>query len=247
MKKQNGITLIALIITIIVMLILVGVSVTIALEGGLFGTAKDVADRYEAEKANETKIATEEYIQGIIDSIGGTGNPEGSGLEPGLYAADGTMTYTWEELLMERELSDGYEGQIIYVENGVFNTSYVGIEGVNYSEDYLVGTLVLDDSVTTLGEWSLSSLHNLTKIIIPDSVTKIYELNDMAMTWNEGITAIAIPDSVTDIDTNAFRQFESLETIYYSGSAEGAPWDENRSTAEITILPYSEAPADLIP
>ncbi len=40
MKKQSGITLIALIITIIVMLILVGVTVNIALNGGLFDTAK---------------------------------------------------------------------------------------------------------------------------------------------------------------------------------------------------------------
>ena len=37
MQKQNkGITLIALIITIIIMLILAGVSVTVALKGGLF-------------------------------------------------------------------------------------------------------------------------------------------------------------------------------------------------------------------
>ena len=36
LKKQNGITLIALIITVIVMLILVGVTVNVALNGGLF-------------------------------------------------------------------------------------------------------------------------------------------------------------------------------------------------------------------
>ena len=45
-KKQKGITLIALIITIIVMLILVGVSVTVALNGGLFSTAKKAKRRY---------------------------------------------------------------------------------------------------------------------------------------------------------------------------------------------------------
>ena len=40
MKSKNGITLIALIITIIVMLILVGVTVTTAIKGGLFSSAK---------------------------------------------------------------------------------------------------------------------------------------------------------------------------------------------------------------
>jgi len=44
LKKQNGITLIALIITIIVMLILVGVTVNIALNGGLFTKADDAKE-----------------------------------------------------------------------------------------------------------------------------------------------------------------------------------------------------------
>ena len=44
MKEQKGITLVALVITIIVMLILVGVSITFALNGGLFTNAKDAAN-----------------------------------------------------------------------------------------------------------------------------------------------------------------------------------------------------------
>ncbi len=55
MKKteEKGITLIALIITIIVMLILVGVTVTVALNGGLFTTAKHAANRTTEEKERE--------------------------------------------------------------------------------------------------------------------------------------------------------------------------------------------------
>ena len=53
MKNQKGITLIALIITIIVMMILVGVSVTVALNSGLFkvaqGAAKNTVDARENE------------------------------------------------------------------------------------------------------------------------------------------------------------------------------------------------------
>ena len=45
MKGQKGITLVALVITIIVMLILVGVSVTVALNGGLFTTAETAKDK----------------------------------------------------------------------------------------------------------------------------------------------------------------------------------------------------------
>ena len=59
MKKEKGITLIALIITIIVMLILVGVSVTVALNGGLFTKAKEAAQgtKTESEKEQLLEIA----------------------------------------------------------------------------------------------------------------------------------------------------------------------------------------------
>lgn len=66
-KKQKGITLIALIITIIVMLILVGVSVTVALNGGLFTTAKEAAKGTETERNKEIALSGEEVeIDGIV-------------------------------------------------------------------------------------------------------------------------------------------------------------------------------------
>lgn len=62
MKKEKGITLIALIITIIVMLILVGVTVTVALNGGLFTTTKQAADRTTEEKEKEIiQVAYSDY------------------------------------------------------------------------------------------------------------------------------------------------------------------------------------------
>ena len=53
MRSQKGITLVALVITIIVMLILVGVSVTVAINGGLFDKAKDAKNQYEEAQAQE--------------------------------------------------------------------------------------------------------------------------------------------------------------------------------------------------
>ena len=57
LKEQKGITLIALIITIIIMLILVGVSVTVALNGGLFNTAKKAKDDTKTAIKAEQKLA----------------------------------------------------------------------------------------------------------------------------------------------------------------------------------------------
>lgn len=74
-KEQKGITLIALIITIIVMLILVGVSVTVALNNGLFKATKSATDNTlkerDAEQAlsNGTVNINGEIYQSIEDYI----------------------------------------------------------------------------------------------------------------------------------------------------------------------------------
>ena len=63
MKKNKGITLIALIITIIVMLILVAVSVNILIKSNLIGTAEKTMDKYN-------KVAEEEGNSGVIEING---------------------------------------------------------------------------------------------------------------------------------------------------------------------------------
>ena len=62
MKRNKGITLVALIITIIVMLILVAVSVNILIKSNLIGTAEKTADKY--------KTASEEEKNGAIEING---------------------------------------------------------------------------------------------------------------------------------------------------------------------------------
>ena len=75
MKKNKGITLIALIITIIVMLILVAVSVNILIKSNLIGTAEKTTNKYKTaseEEANGGAIeidgkkynSIEDYING---------------------------------------------------------------------------------------------------------------------------------------------------------------------------------------
>ena len=61
LKKAAGITLIALIITVIVMLLLVGVTVNVALNGGLFDTAKEARAKTEKQTILEQLIGMAEY------------------------------------------------------------------------------------------------------------------------------------------------------------------------------------------
>ncbi len=85
-KKSNGITLIALIITIIVMLILVGVTITVALNGGLFTTAKSAATNtiIEAEK--------EQLLSAVVATMGDDGKVNFTKLDNNLPTSEWTGT-----------------------------------------------------------------------------------------------------------------------------------------------------------
>ena len=69
LKRENGITLVALVVTIIVMLILLGVTISISLNGGLFETTE------MAKKGTQKEIEREELatiVIGLSNSSTGT-------------------------------------------------------------------------------------------------------------------------------------------------------------------------------
>lgn len=62
LKNQNGITLVALVITIVILIILATVSISIALNGGLVDKAQAGADAYQqAQGAEANTILNVEY------------------------------------------------------------------------------------------------------------------------------------------------------------------------------------------
>ena len=68
--KEKGITLIALVITIIILLILAGVTLTTALgQNGLFQRAKYAGEKYKESEADESEKLgeIEEEIDKVID------------------------------------------------------------------------------------------------------------------------------------------------------------------------------------
>ena len=81
-RTQRCITLIALIITIIVMLILVGVTVTVSLNGGLFTTAKNATNQTQLELDKEQLL---EIALGAMDNEGN--------IDPEEIKKDGRFTY----------------------------------------------------------------------------------------------------------------------------------------------------------
>ncbi len=79
--NSNGITLIALVITIIVLLILAGVTINLTLgENGIFRTAEMAGKNYT--QAQEQELAGIANFENEINNIiAGTGNNSGSGTD----------------------------------------------------------------------------------------------------------------------------------------------------------------------
>ena len=67
MRKNRGITLIALIITIIILLILVGVSINLAIKGDLFGSAEKAVSGTNDKTAQEQTRVDE--LMGELDKV----------------------------------------------------------------------------------------------------------------------------------------------------------------------------------
>lgn len=122
----------------------------------------------------------------------------------GLYKADGSIV-NWQKLL-----DDG----MIKVQDGELTSGYIG--STNTSASALTGTLVIDNSVTSLGENALANCKNLTGIVIPDSVTTMKN-NALMQT---SITDLTIPASVTTLEDNAIALMKKLTilTVNCSGA-----------------------------
>lgn len=55
LKSSKGITLVALVITIIVLLILVGVTLSIVMNGNIIGQAQNAVNTYDDQSKNESQ------------------------------------------------------------------------------------------------------------------------------------------------------------------------------------------------
>ena len=98
--------------------------------------------------------------------------------------------------------------------------SWCGINGCNYlylSKVYIdnqklqeMTTIIIPDSVTSIGSYAFSGCSKLTSIAIPDSVTSI---GYSAFSGCSSLTSITIPDSVTSIGYSAFYGCSSLTSI----------------------------------
>ena len=120
-RKEQGITLIALVVTIVVLLILAGITINILFSnGGIFKTAQDAANAW-----NEATINEQESLSNIAEQIGNLVNGQvggGSETEPEKIPSDGS--FSKEKGVNTPDLQDGALTPVKWVEEPVGSGTY---------------------------------------------------------------------------------------------------------------------------
>ena len=115
-KQERGITLIALVVTIVVLLILAGVSISLVLNNnGVISKAKEARDKYAEAQTNDEKQLNEvsDWIKEAIgDTTGGSGSTvDGVPIPEGYYYVGGTKAkgIVISDNVADKELDKGKE------------------------------------------------------------------------------------------------------------------------------------------
>jgi len=121
-------------------------------------------------------------------------------LDPGLYDENDILLASWGELI-EAGLD---------IETD-FSSSSASSKNINILNSY--GNkykLIVDGSVTSIGDYALYNCNKLIEIILTNRVSAI---GNNAFYFNTSLTSITIPNSVTSIGNNAFYYNTSLTSI----------------------------------
>ena len=180
--KQNGITLIALIITIIVMLILVGVTINVAMNGSLFEKARTAATKTEEQQIYEEIISSMVLNSDSTINVYGTYNTvktalqtEGKTITPSTLedenavalkiAVTGKTGETFNYILSTEEIAISEE----YVLDGLYNCLE---DGDDEEEAFIVENGYIEDAGVYLTKNYIISEEDGTKYPIKFTVLK---------------------------------------------------------------------------
>ncbi|MGN1271163.1 MAG: leucine-rich repeat domain-containing protein [Clostridia bacterium] len=198
MKKEKGITLVALAITIIVMLILLGVTVTGAINGGLIGTSQEAKYKTEIsqiKEALEEEIINRKALKESVEDITIEDLEISDKLKEKfnnklvIYAKSKDILYNPETVTKAEEMAwledmEIYPTTLYFTISGATITGFSekGYEAINKGVlSFIIPTKTKDGTIiTTIGASAFNAntegkekCANVKSIIIPESVTTI--------------------------------------------------------------------------
>ena len=216
LKNRKGITLIALVVTIVVLLILAGVSISLILDNnGIIQKSKQARKEYGQAKENEQTDLNNasSWIDSVVNEPKVV-EPENIGDWKYTEEEDGTITI------------NRYKGSetTVIIPNYINGKKVKKIKSNSYGDGYdIYETSIWDDSICSNNKmtyWYPQT--TIKKIIISEGIETI---GKFAFMCSSALEEVTIPNSVKNIESSAFDGPSSnITSIYYSGTEEG--WSE---------------------
>ena len=233
-KLKDGISLIVLVITIIVMIVLAGAVILALSNSGIIEKAtssafktdvKTIKEEYEYKMA-ELKLNDETFDQTTLNASDTTLSYNTKTEEGGnLYS----IVPTAEKYKDEFEVRDGvlrYKGEnykkLNWAEEvGITTNRYEIVDGVLLSSNanlLLVGTdgkIRIPSNVVKIGEGAFSNVDGLKEVTIPGNVK---EIGQNAFSSNKTLEKVVMEDGVKTIGKSAFNHCVSLKSVTMTDS-----------------------------
>ena len=237
MRKNKGITLVALIITIIVMLILVAVSVNVLIKSNLIGTAEKTVNKYSKAAEEESNGGTIEIngkkYASIEDYIEDNEQYDPDGWVMAWTCADGG---SWSDTIEEGGTAEGDIVAKLYKTGNKITPSSFEFNGktctFNEGDEYnlvIEGTGTMGALMTTEGNnitgatgWHKSTamymmgasdtciMPYVSKIVVGKGIKNI---GGCAFGGDTGLKKVILSSEITSIDEYAFMNCTNLTSI----------------------------------
>ena len=192
--------------------------------GSTYNTS--ASSMYSVLNNNEELSATTKIIIDDITNIG----------EYAFFGCSGLTSITIPDSVTS--IGKGAFQSCIELTNVTIPDSVTSIESFTFLSCLKLTDITIGNSVKSIGYIAFYECSGLTSIgpvgsgaslEIPSSVTNI----DIYAFQNcRNLQSATIPDSVTSIGDNAFNNCTNLKTIYYKGTATGAPWGAPSATVD---------------
>jgi len=238
-RGQAAITLVAVVVTVVVLIILAGVSINLIIgNNGIIEKGRVAKESQELAKYKEnmSMVIQEKYMENADFSASTITayknkvyyNTKNSDSEETIEEILGNVSSNYIEKL---EIIKGelYINTTNDVEKAAASKAEIKVNGLEISNGELKasdknldlkdsdGTLLIPPSVTKIGAGAFSSVENLKKIVVPGTVE---EIGANAFSNNNMIEEVIIEDGVKKVGDSAFEGCTSLKQIEFPDSIE---------------------------
>ena len=218
-KRNKGITLVALIITIIILLILAGVSLSFVFNGGILDKSQEAVNEYQNAANNESDVL--EYINETLDKKlneigGGQTDPETPSVDSNGLATENTTIVAKDDKNVQIVIPKGFAPAILQT-------------GTTQS---LPGENGAVKEIMPAEKWN-----DITKEDINRGIVVV----DNAITYDNGQPSGTVPDFneyvwIPIVDSSKFARVAWTTPVGYNENGNWGKWNSKHNLAEVSSL-----------